>query len=58
MSQEGIVMMSPADQQLYALAFNVLTKAEKDGDVVSVVIARAVIVALADKNAIKSHNLS
>lgn len=50
--------MSVADQQLYTLAFNVLAKAEKDNDVVSLVIARAVIVALADKNAIKTHNLS
>jgi hypothetical protein len=50
--------MSVADQQLYTLAFNVLDKAEKDNDVVAFVIARAVIVALADKNAINTHSVS
>jgi precorrin-3B methylase len=58
MSSGEIAMMSAKDQELYGLAFNVLMKAEKENDTVSVVIARAVIVAIADKNAsnIGSYN--
>jgi hypothetical protein len=50
--------MTAKDQELYGLAFSVLTKAERENDIVSIAIARAVISALWAKNISKSNSLS